>query len=193
MRNIKLKKVGPIESNSAYNSVLYWFFSYPTKEFTLNELTRFTGISKTTANHIVSKLSKEGFLKIESLGRVWRISCNPSHIYNSTRKISYNLNLIYESEIIKDILSSIPNPRSIILFGSYRKGDDIDSSDIDVAVETLDNSPTKIIFLGTISQLGYRKNVKVNVLKFSRNKIDSNLFSNFVNGIVLYGFLEAKP
>ena len=168
-------------------------FAYPTKEFSLNDLTKLVGISKTTANQVVSTLSKEGFLKVESLGKVWRIYCNQDHIFNYTRKVSYNLSLIYESRLIDEILTNIPNPRSIILFGSYRKGDDIETSDLDIAVETLDNENSKIIPFDEISQFGFRKNVSVNILKFSRNKIDLNLFSNLANGIVLYGYLEARP
>jgi len=51
----------------------------------------------------------------------------------------------------------------------------------------------KIVELGIFHKWGYRKNVSVNLHIFSRNKIDINLFSNIVNGIVLEGFLEAKP
>lgn len=193
MKQVKFKKVDLLELNNAYRGVLYWFFAYPAREISLNDLTKSVGISKTTANKVVSILSEEGFLKVESLGRIWRISCNQKHKYNFTRKISYNIELIYESGVIEEILSQIPNTRSIILFGSYRKGDDIESSDLDIAVETLDNDGVKIIPIGTIPQMGYRKNVAVSILKFSRNKVDLNLFSNLVNGFVLYGFLEARP
>ena len=193
MKQIKLRTVGHLELNEAYKKVLYWFFAHPTKEVSLNNLTKLVKLSKTTANKIASRLAREGFLKINAAGNVWRISCNQQHQFNSTRKITHNLELVYESCLIKEILSVIPNARSIILFGSYRKGDDIETSDLDIAVETLENEEIKIINIGVIPQLGYRKNVKVNLLKFSRNKIDLNLFSNICNGIILYGFLEARP
>ena len=109
------------------------------------------------------------------------------------KKISYNLELIYESRVLDAIQKNFQNPRSIILFGSYRKGDDMESSDLDIAVEMLDDEETKIFQIGTIPKLGYRENVKVNVLKFTRKKVDLNLFANLVNGIVLFGFLEARP
>ena len=79
------------------------------------------------------------------------------------------------------------------MFGSYRKGDDTDKSDIDLAIEIVGNEDIKIVQLGAIPQIGYRKNVPVNLHIFSRNKIDLNLFNNIVNGIVLEGFLEASP
>ncbi len=193
MKPLNFKKIEILELNEAYKKVQYWFFSYPTKEVSLNDLTKFTNISKTTANTIITELTKNEFLKVEKIGNLWRVSCNQEHYFNTTKKIAYNLEMIYETQIIETILKNIPTCRSIILFGSYRKGDDIETSDIDIAVETLDNEEINIFELGTIKEFGYRKNIKVNVLKFSRNKIDLNLFANLVNGIVLYGFLEARP
>ena len=193
MKQAKFKRTGPLELREGYRKATYWFFAYPTREVSLNDLTRLVEISKTTANKTVLQLADEGFLKMDLLGNVWRISCNQKHPFNTTRKIPYNLELVYESGVIEEVLKAIPSLRSIILFGSYRKGDDIETSDLDIAVETLDDEDVAISHLGTIPQLGYRKNVKVNLLKFSRNKIDLNLFSNIVNGIVLYGFFEARP
>jgi len=83
--------------------------------------------------------------------------------------------------------------KAIYLFGSYRKGDDNEKSDIDIAVEVLDNKDIRIIEAGIISKFGFRKNVKINLHIFSKNKVDFNLFSNIVNGILLEGFLEVKP
>lgn len=193
MKQVRFKKTYPLELQDAYRKVLYWFFSYPTKEVSLNDVTKRTRISKTTANKVVSKLEEEGFLKITPLGKIWRISCVQQHIFNTERKIPYQLELIYSSGIIDEVLKKIKTPRAIILFGSYRKGDDVETSDIDIAVETFDDEEIQLFELETLPRLGYRNNVKVTLLKFSRTKIDVNLFSNIANGIVLYGFLEVKP
>jgi len=181
------------EFEEAYPKTILWFFAYPEKEFSLSELAGQLEISKTTANQIITKLVKEGFLRKEVIGKVWRISCNKNHKYNFTKKIAYNLLYIYSSDIVEKIHQFISNPRAIILFGSYRKGDDTEKSDLDIAVEVLDNDNLKIKQLGIIKKFGYRQNVVVNLHIFSRNKIDLNLFSNIANGIVLEGFLEVRP
>ena len=181
------------EMEEPYPKVLLLFFSYPNKEFSLSELAEQLHISKTTANQIVTKLAKEGFIKKEVIGKVWRISCNKSHKYNFTKKVAYNLLFVYSSDILVKIHQLIQNPRAIMLFGSYRKGDDTDKSDIDIAVETLDDEDLRISQLGIIRKFGYRQNVTVNLHIFSRKKIDLNLFSNIANGIVLDGFLELRP
>jgi len=192
----KLPKIELIELNEAYVKIMQWFFSYPTIPISLSDLAKELSISKKTANRIVLQLIEEEFLVKEEIGKTWRISCNQQHIYNSTRKIGYNLSLVYqvlyEGGIINEITKKVGNPKAIVLFGSYRKGDDTDKSDIDLAIEIAGNEELKIVHLGNLPQLGYRKNVPVNLHVFSRNKVDLNLFSNIANGIVLAGFLEVR-
>ena len=189
----QLNKVKSMETTIAYQKVIGWFFAYPLKEMSLNDLSAALNMPKTTAKKVVEQLIKEGFLNRELFGKMWKISCNQNHIYNHTRKISQNLNMIFESQILDILHDKIRNPKSVILFGSYRKGDDNEKSDIDIAVEVLGNEEMKIAELGVIPQFGFRKNVLVNLHIFSRNKIDLNLFSNISNGILLEGFLEVKP
>lgn len=196
MKKIKevIGKVELLEQNEAYIKILNWFFSYPLLPISLSDLARELKISKKTASDIVKNLLEEGFLLKEEIGKTWRISCNQKHHYNFTRKISYNLALVYQmlydSGVINEIYKIAGNPKSIILFGSYRKGDDTDKSDLDIAVEVVGNKEIEIVHLGNIRQFGYRKNIPVNLHLFSRNKIDLNLFSNIANGIVIEGFLE---
>ncbi|MBI2574715.1 nucleotidyltransferase domain-containing protein [Candidatus Woesearchaeota archaeon] len=135
---------------------------------------------------------KEGFLDLQRLGKLWRIKANQSHPYFVSEKIPYHLNLVYKSGIVEAVKTRF-NPLAIVLFGSYRKGDDTRESDLDIAVEVIGNKPLEIVELTTIKQFGYREDVKVNLHVFSRNRIDLNVFANIANGIILDGFLEARP
>lgn len=188
----KLRKVKFKENSEAYQKIMNWFFAYPNKEMSLNDLAQTLKISKTTVNKIIRVLVEEGFLKKQVLGKVWRITCNIQHPYNFTRKIGSNLILISESSILEEIHKLIPNPKAVVLFGSYRKGDDNEESDVDIAIETIDDEDLRIMELGIITQLGYRKDVQVNLHIFSRKKVDLNLFANIANGIILEGFLEVR-
>ncbi len=188
----RLKNLSVSEATYTHLKIMYWFFAHPNKEMSLSDIANELKISKITANVAINHFVNEGFLKKEVLGRIWRISCNQEHPLNSTLKVSYNLGMIYQSPIIPEIHKIIPNPRAIVLFGSYRKGDDTEKSDIDIAVEVLDDEDVHTIEW-IIPQLGYRKDVPVNLHIFSRNKVDLNLFSNIANGIVLEGFLEVRP
>ena len=149
-----------------------------------------------TAKRVVTRLVDEGFLSKKVYGKTWRITCNKDHYYNLTAKIAYNLNMVYRAYyagLRDNILKIVGNARSIMLFGSYRKGDDTEESDVDIAVEVAGDEEMRIVELGVIPQFGFRDNVHINLHIFSRNKVDLNLFSNIANGIVLEGFLEVRP
>lgn len=189
----KLGKIDIPRLNEAYQKVLLWFFNFPNDELSLSDLASNLAISKSTANKVITRLISEGFLKKKVFGKAWSISCNQMHSYNHSLKVAYNLMMISNSKIIEEVHNVARSSRAIILFGSYRKGDDTEKSDIDIAVEVLDSQTLKIQKLGVLSNFGYRQNVTVNLHIFSRNNIDLNLFSNISNGIVLDGFLEVKP
>ena len=189
---IKLRGLPVSEGERAYDKIHAWFFAYPEDEFTLNELHRNLEVSKTSVNLVVTSLEKEGFLEKRVLGKVWRISANQAHAHFKTRKIPFNLKHVYECGILEWITTNLPEARAVVLFGSYRWGDDIQTSDIDIAVEVVDNQEQRIISL-VVGALGYRKNINVNIHVFSRKHIDANLFASVANGIVLMGFLEVRP
>jgi predicted nucleotidyltransferase len=190
-RKSTIKGVNISELERAYDKIHAWFFAFPIEEFSLNDIAERLSIAKTSANTVVNQLVHDGFLTVAQLGKLWRIKANPQHSWFITRKIPFNLRNIYESGIIAWVEREIPNARSIVLFGSYRKGDDINGSDLDIAVE-ITNEQELDIWKATIPELGYRKNINVNIHIFSRKKIDLNLFANIANGIVLKGFLEVR-
>lgn len=187
-----LKNVTVDQLERTLDKCLVWFYAYPNSKIGLTELSSIINSSKTATKQVIEHLIAVQFINREIIGKAWLLSSNTQHSYFITKKIPYNLSIIYESGIIDAIYKIVNSPRAIILFGSYRWGTDIDNSDIDIAVEVIDNKELEILKLGIIEQLGYRKNVSVNLHIFSRNKIDSNLFANIVNGIVLDGFLEAR-
>ncbi|MEK6940706.1 MAG: nucleotidyltransferase domain-containing protein [Nanoarchaeota archaeon] len=187
----KTKKIET--KRKAHEKCLAWFYAFPNTKIGLTELSKSIKTSKTATKEAVEDLTKKEFLQKEIIGKSWLISTNQKHKYSTTKKIPYNLEKIYESEILDKIHKTIPQARAISLFGSYRWGDDTEESDIDIAIEVLDNKQIEISKLCTIKYLGYRKNIQVNIHTFSRNKIDLNLFSNIANGIILEGFLEVKP
>lgn len=189
----RLPSLDPEETPEAYRRVLHWFFDYPTTEISLSNLATKTKTSKVQTTRIVKRLEQERFLKKTVHGRLWVIRADQMHPNLSTKKITWNLERIYASGLLTLIKEKFQNSKAIVLFGSYRKGDDLPESDIDIAVEVAGNKPLEIIELGMFPRFGYRQKVPVRVHVFSRKRIDLNLFANIANGIVMDGFLEVRP
>jgi len=194
MKQIKtsLKNVNVETLERTLDKCLVWFYAYPRTKIGLTDLAKYIKSSKTATKQVVESLIRVQFLNRDIIGKAWLLSVNQKHSYFITKKIPYNLSLVYESGILEVVYKKLPSPRAVILFGSYRWGTDVEESDIDVAVEVIDNHELQVVRLGIIEQLGYRKNVPVNLHIFSRNKINLNLFANIANGIVLDGFLEVR-
>lgn len=188
-----LQSANPSELTAAYIRILFWFFAVPNKDFTFNEICQATKTSKTTAGAVIQDLEKKELIIKTVLGKLWRLSANLQSPKFRHAKIAYNLDQIYGTNILDFILKMYPQARAIMLFGSFRKGEDILESDLDIAAEVPGTKQMRVELVGTIGKLGYRENVKVNLHLFSRENVDVNVFSNIANGIVLYGFLEVKP
>ena len=171
-----LRNVNMSELERTFNKCLVWFYAYPRTKIGLTDLAGAISMSKTAAKQIVEALVQIQFLTREVVGKAWLLSANQKHPYFTTKKIPYNLSTVYGSGIVETVYKTIPAARAIILFGSYRWGTDIEESDIDIAVEVIDNQDLQVRRLGVIEQLGYRKKVPVNLYVFSRNKIDLNIF-----------------
>ena len=73
----------------------------------------------------------------------------------------------------------------IILFGSYSRGEDIEKSDIDIALDTKE----KILELKEFEK---KLNKKINIEFIDFNKISKELRDNIINGIILSGYMQLK-
>ena len=156
------------------------------KNFNLSEIARNLKVSPTAVSKSFINLKKEKIIIINEKGamNLLLIELNLENQRVMELKRVENLSMIYESELISFLSETIPGA-TIILFGSYSRGDDDYSSDIDLAII---GGKEKSIDL-----LKFEKILKKKiVLNFYNNlkDIEKNLKNNLLNGIVLNGALE---
>lgn len=164
------------------------FFKEPSKEHYLLEISKKAGIAHTSVKNYLSELVKLTMIKegIEKKGKrefpVYK--ANLTSRYYKDYKTIYGLVELKESGLI-GFLKDRLTPKCMILFGSYQKGEDAESSDIDIFAECkeekLDLSKFEKI-LGRKIQLHFKESFK---------KYPPELKNNIVNGSVLDGYLEA--
>jgi predicted nucleotidyltransferase len=109
------------------------FFIEPTKVHFIKEISRKINLAPTSVKKHVQVLSQEGIIeevKSEPFRGYKSKRENPEFIFH--KKIA-NLILLKNSRLIEKLKEKYP--KSIILFGSYDKGEDIESSDIDLFVD----------------------------------------------------------
>ena len=98
-------------------------------------------------------------------------------------KLIFNLTSLFESGLV-DFLEKKLTPNSIVVFGSYRRGEDVEESDIDLFIETIEDQLDLSLFEKKLKrkiQLHFKKDFTL---------YPRELKNNIINGIVIHGFLE---
>ena len=163
------------------------FFLNPTKEHYLMDISRNIGLSHTSVKKNLDKLIKLGLINeiIERKGtrKFPLYKSNTDNNLFKRYKITYNISSILESNLI-DFIEKKLTPRSIVLFGSYARGEDVESSDIDLFVECKKEELNPEKFekkLGRKIELHFNENF---------TSYPKELKNSIINGITLSGFLE---
>lgn len=191
-RTIKVKLYRTLLVQTGVQKVAEFFFKFPDKEFSLSDVALGTKVAKANLGKIIENLREREFLKIEKLSKIWRIKANLESQYFIRSKLMYNLNFIYQSGLIDYLYDHYSHPKTIILFGSFRKGEDVFGSDIDIAIEKDEFKKFNTLEMSELSEYEKQIGRKIQIHEFNKKNVDENLFNNIVNGIVLSGFLEVK-
>jgi len=140
-------------------------------------------VSQAAVMKALPGLEKRDFIKMQQNkeSRRWSIELNRDNHKVMQLKRADNLKLIYESGLA-DFLEKEFAGATIILFGSYSRGEDTISSDIDLAVV---GRKEKEVELSEFEELLNRK-ININFYNNFEN-IQKNLRENLCNGIVLVG------
>ncbi|MHA1344273.1 MAG: nucleotidyltransferase family protein [Promethearchaeota archaeon] len=163
------------------------FFNNPNKEYYLMDISKNIKLAHTSVKKNLNKLIKLGIINeiIRKRGKR-KFPFYKANSENKTfkkYKIIHNISSILESGLI-DFIEEKLSPKSIVLFGSYLKGEDIEDSDIDLFVECKEEKLNIKIFEKKLErkiQLHFKDNF---------TSYPKELKNNIINGMVLSGFLE---
>ena len=163
------------------------FFVNPTKDHYLMDISRKIKLAHTSIKKNLDKLVKLGFIteSIEKKGKrnFPLYKANIDNKLFKKHKIIYNISSILESNLIEFIEEKLM-PKSIVLFGSYLRGEDIENSDVDLFIECKKRELDIRIF-----ENKFRRKIELH-FKENFTVYSKELKNNIINGIVLSGFLE---
>jgi len=132
------------------------------------------------------RLEKESLIKLQQDKETkrWSIELNRDNHKVMQLKRADNLKLMYESGLA-DFLEKEFAGATIILFGSYSRGEDIINSDIDIAI--VGRKEKEIALDKFEKEMG--RQININFYDSFKN-IHKHLKENLCNGIVLVGGVE---
>ena len=165
-----------------------FFFLNPSGQHCLMDISRSIGLAHTSVKKNLIQLVKIGLIQemIEKKGGrkfPFYKASRDNNLFVKYKKI-YNLTSLLESNIVEFIQEKLM-PKSIVFFGGYQKGEDTESSDIDIFVQCKREDLNLNKFekmLGRKIELHFKEDFA---------SYPKELKNNIVNGIVVSGFLEA--
>lgn len=148
------------------------------------EISKILKVSPTAVANSIKDLKESSIVKLEKTKTINFISFNRDEQKSIELKRVENLKNIYISGLSGYLENELAGS-TIILFGSYSKGEDTNTSDIDIAViERKD----KMLKLEEYENFLNRK-ISVNFYN-SWKDIQKHLKNNILNGILLHGSIE---
>ncbi len=157
---------------------------YAGEKMSQREISKKIGVSPTAISNSLNLLVEEKLIKVEKMKTINFVSFNRDEEKSISLKRVENIKNIYNSQILDYMEKELPGG-TVILFGSYSRGEDTDSSDIDIAVI---GRKDKILNLDKFEKILNRK-ININFYD-SWKKIDIHLKNNILNGIVFTGGVE---
>lgn len=126
----------------------------------VSQLAQRIGISKSQASKAMKDLLKSGIVVVEKISNSHFYSLKEGHLVDQIRKI-IGLDMIMNSAIIDTMLNIDPEIISIILYGSFARGDYDYKSDIDlIVISSSANSKN-------IGNIGPLEGFDVNIITFT--------------------------
>jgi predicted nucleotidyltransferase len=164
------------------------FFNEPTKDHYLMEISKEANLAHTAVKKYLLELKKLLIIAEyrEKKGKrtfpIYRVNINNKEY--KKQKTIYNLIKLQNSNLITFLKDNLM-PKSIVLFGSFQKGEDIETSDVDLYLECKKEDLNVEKFSKLLNrkiQLHFKSNFK---------NYPPELKNNIINGQVLDGYLEA--
>lgn len=148
------------------------------------EISKLLEVSPTAVAKPIKRLQEKNLVKIEKTKTINFVSLNRDEQKAIGLKRAENLKNAYVFGL-SDYLEEQLAGSNIILFGGYSRGEDTNTSDIDIAVI---GRKDKMLELGKYEKI---LNRKINVSFYtSWPEIHKHLKNNILNGIVLHGSVE---
>lgn len=159
--------------------VLEVFFKEPTTTHFIREISREIKLSPPSVKIMIDNLIKSELITPKKSKPFNGYVANRDNDDFLFYKRVYNLMSLYNLK--KMIIESI-HPKSIVLFGSYSRGEDIETSDIDILIIS---KVKKDINLGSIEKK-LKRSINIMIID-DLKRLDKLIIKKVYNGMVLSG------
>ncbi len=161
-------------------------FNHPSATFHLRKIAKETKLSTTAVVQAIVDLKNADIILVEHSDFTKNVKANvESDIYKFYKRV-FNLYRLERHHFIETLKQQF-QAKTIILFGSFARGEDIESSDIDLLI--ISNRKENIIPLLHRMEKELNRPIHLHFLE-SIDKSEPEFKNALANGIVLHGYLK---
>ena len=163
-------------------------FNYPNKTFHIRGLEKEIEMSTTAVTRSVKELLDFNIVTMEKTPLTSNIKADINSEAHRFYKIVFNLYRLKRYLFVDALITNFKNPRAIVLFGSFAKGEDIEESDIDILVIS-SYKPENLDIAISHHEKILKKKVNLHILP-NLEKSSKEFRNAVANGIVLHGYIK---
>lgn len=161
-----------------------YFFVHPTLKLRVRQIEREVKVPLPSVLRYIKELEQEGILKSSHIANITVYSADRASKTFLLEKTLFNIKQLHTSGLIDSLVSELSNP-TVVLFGSYSRGEDVENSDIDIYVETTLKKRTSLEKFENI----LKRRIQLFSYKSIHHLKNKELANNIMNGVTLNGFL----
>ena len=162
-----------------------YFLLNPTMKLWVRQIERDLKIPLPSINRYTKELEQEKILKSTEAPGITLYSADRTSPAFLLEKSLYNLRCLSSSGLVEFLVQELSNP-TIVLFGSYARGEDVETSDVDLYLESVKKD------VSSLAKFEKKLQRRIQLFKYkSISQIENKeLANNIINGITLNGFIE---
>lgn len=167
------------------NKIKEYFFISPESKLRVREIEKLLKLPLPSVIRYCKELQIEGILTTIKTGKIVFYTGDRANNKFLLEKKLFNIKSAHDSGLIEFIKKELSNP-TIIVFGSYSKGEDTETSDIDLYIEAPSKKET------ALEKFEQKLKRKIHLFKYrSVSEIKNiHLANNIINGVILNGYIE---
>ena len=160
------------------------FVDEPLKIHYIKEISKKINLAPTSVKKHIGELKKQELIIKKQGERFFGFIANRDNDNFIFYKKIFNLINLKESGLLSHIIKNL-YPQTIVLYGSYLQGEDVEKSDIDLLII----SKSKKILKTEKFEKTLQRKIHI-IIESKLNKLPKELQSEIINGLVLYGYLK---
>ena len=169
--------------------VVELIFNKPNTTFHIRMLEKETGFSTTAVTSSVHELEVFNIVTVEKGNLTTNIKADLSSEAYRFYKLIFNLYRLKHYNLVDTLVDLFHNPKAIVLFGSFARGEDIEESDIDLLITSSEKIPKGLEKIQNVVEKLLQRNLNLHVLP-SLTKSSTEFKNAVANGTVLHGYLK---